>query len=160
LTLAFAPLLAEGARQIPGGALLRFADCRFAGQGYEVTVPVEVDDPERIRDAFLAAHRRRYGHGGGGLTVEIVNLRVVAIREGPLPRFAGETRAGRRPLGRRAFVVRGERVTASVWSLDEVAAGVTIPGPAILAGRDATALVEPGWCGTVHASGAVLLVRA
>ena len=157
---AFGPLLAEGARQVPGGALLRYADCRFAGQGYEVTVAVEGDDPLRIRAAFLLAHRARYGHEGAGLAVEIVNLRVVALREGPLPRFAGESRPGRRPVGRRALIVRGERVTASVWSLDEVAVGVSVQGPAILAGRDATALVEPGWCGTVHASGAVVLTRA
>jgi len=157
---AFGPLLAEGARQVPGGALLKYADCRFAGQGYEVTVAVEGDDPMRIRAAFLLAHRARYGHEGAGLAVEIVNLRVVALREGPLPRFAGESRPGRRPVGRRALIVRGERVTASVWSLDEVAVGVSVQGPAILAGRDATALVEPGWCGTVHASGAVVLTRA
>src|SRR5881392_1439613 len=155
LAQAFVPLLAEGARQVPGGALLKYADCRFAGQGYEVTVAVEGDDPMRIRAAFLLAHRARYGHEGAGLAVEIVNLRVVALREGPLPRFAGESRPGRRPVGRRALIVRGEQVTASVWSLDEVAVGVSVQGPAILAGRDATALVEPGWCGTVHASGAV-----
>ena len=148
-------------RQVPGAALLRYADCRFAGQGYEVTVPVEGEDaPERIRTAFLAAHRTRFGHAGGGVAVEIVNLRVVALREGPLPRFAGEQHDGRRPLGRRGFVVRGERVTGSVWALDQLAAGVTLQGPAILAGRDATALVEPGWCGTVHPSGALLLERA
>src|SRR6184192_4129180 len=157
---AFGPLLAEGARQVPGGALLKYADCRFAGQGYEVTVAVEGDDPMRIRAAFLLAHRARYGHEGAGLAVEIVNLRVVALGEGPLPRFAGQSRPGRRPVGRRALIVRGERVTASVWSLDEVAVGVSVQGPAILAGRDATALVEPGWCGTVHASGAVVLTRA
>src|SRR5207237_8486615 len=109
LAPAFAPLLAEGARLIPAGTLLKYADCRFAGQGYEVTVPVEGDEPARIRDEFLAAHRRRYGHGGGGLAVEIVNLRVVALREGPLPRFAGETRTGQRPQGRRPSVVPGER---------------------------------------------------
>src|SRR5437588_674731 len=159
LALAFAPLLAEGARQIPGGTLRRYADCRFAGQGYEVTVPADGDEPARIREEFLAAHRRRYGHGGGGLPVEIVNLRVVALREGPLPSFDGKTRTGRRPQGPRAFVVRGGRVTGSVWALDELAGGVTLQGPAILAGRDATALVESGWCGTVHASGAVLLER-
>ena len=161
LAQAFAPIVAEGARQVPGAALLRYADCRFAGQGYEVTVPVEGDEPERIRAAFVAAHRARYGHGGGGggLAVEIVNLRVVVLREGPLPRFAGDHRSGRRPLGRRPFVVRGERITGSVWALDQLATGVTLQGPAILAGGDATALVEPGWCGTVHPSGAVLLVR-
>jgi N-methylhydantoinase A len=160
LAQAFAPLVAEGGRQIPGGgALLRYADCRFAGQGYEVTVPVHGDDPERIRAAFLAAHRLRYGHAGGEV-VEIVNLRVVVLRDGPLPRFANGSRGERRAQGPRAFVVRGERVAGSVWALDRLAAGVTLEGPAILAGGDATALIEPGWCGTVHASGAVVLERA
>src|SRR5207302_739660 len=37
--------------------------------------------------------------------------------------------------------------------------GVTIAGPAILAGRDATALIEPEWRGTVHPCGAVLVER-
>jgi N-methylhydantoinase A len=167
LAQAFAPLVAEGARQIPGGASLRYADCRFAGQGYEVTVPVHGDDPERIRAAFLAAHRLRYGHAGGedggeegGLAVEIVNLRAVVLRDGPLPRFANGNRGERRAQGPRTFVVRGERVAGSVWALDRLAAGVTLEGPAILAGGDATALIEPGWCGTVHASGAVVLERA
>ena len=46
-----------------------------------------------------------------------------------------------------------------MWALDELAAEVTIDGPAILAGRDATALLEPGWRGTVHRSGAVVAER-
>ena len=66
LSQGFRPLLAEAARQVPEGALLRYADCRFAGQGYEVTVPVAGDDPAPIGDAFRAAHLRRYGHTGGG----------------------------------------------------------------------------------------------
>jgi 5-oxoprolinase (ATP-hydrolysing) len=47
-----------------------------------------------------------------------------------------------------------------VWALGELAPGTTITGPAILAGSDATGLVEPGWRGVVHPSGAVLLERA
>src|SRR5213593_4469327 len=78
---AFAPLLDAGARALAGGALLRYADCRFAGQGYEMTVPITDDDPRRIRQGFLAEHRARYGHAGDGQTVELVNLRVVAQRE-------------------------------------------------------------------------------
>src|SRR5207244_4059378 len=79
------------------GALLRYAECRFAGQGYEVTVPVTGDDPQRIRDAFLIEHRARFGHAGTDQAVEIVNLRVVALREGPLPRLADVRRVVQRP---------------------------------------------------------------
>src|SRR5207249_1126225 len=52
---------------------------------------------------------------------------------------------------------RSQVPDGTVWALDELAAGVTIAGPAILAGRNATALVEPGWRGTVHPCGAVLV---
>src|SRR5437763_764393 len=154
---AFAPLLTEGRSQVPDGTVLRYADCRFAGQGYEVTVPITGDDPQRIGDAFLVEHRARFGHAGSDRSVEIVNLRVVALREGPLPRFADPRRVVQRPGASRPITVRGVRVSASVWALDELAAGVTIAGPAILAGRNATALVEPGWRGTVHPCGAVLV---
>ena len=159
LGAAFAPLLEEGRGQIPGGALLRYADCRFAGQGYEVTVPVTGDDPRRIREAFLAEHRARFGHAASDQPVELVNLRVVALREGSLPRFADLRRVVQRPGASRPITLRGARVSASVWALDELAAGVTIAGPAILAGRNATALVEPGWRGTVQQCGAVLVQR-
>jgi len=158
---AFGPLLREGSKQLPEGALWRYADCRFAGQGYEVTVPVTTNHPRQIRDAFLAAHQARFGHSGGGplSSVELVNLRVVAIREAPLPRFAGTRRRNGAVRGSRAVTLRGEPVTASLWALDELAAGVTLDGPAVLAGRDATGLIEPGWRGTVHESGAVLVER-
>jgi len=159
LGAAFAPLLEEGRGQIPGGALLRYADCRFAGQGYEVTVPVTGDDPRRIREAFLVEHRARFGHAASDQPVELVNLRVVALREGPLPRFADPRRVVQRPGASRPITLRGARVSASVWALDELAAGVTIAGPAILAGRNATALVEAGWRGMVHQCGAVLVQR-
>ncbi len=156
---AFRPLLSEAARQLPGGTLLRSADGRFAGQGYEVTVPVTSDDPDRVRDAFLVAHQTRYGHAGSGQPIEIVNLRVVAVRPGPTPTFRGARRAARAAEARRTITLGPERLTAAVWALDELAPGVTIDGPAILAGCDATALLESAWRGTVHPSGAVLVER-
>src|SRR5437016_4797595 len=161
---AFSPLLRNGSEQLPGAALWRYVDCRFVGQGYELTIPVATNNPRQIRDAFLAAHRERLGHEGVGQAVELVNLRVVAVREAPLPQLAGNagtTRSTAKSRGRRAVVLgRGtKRVTAALWPLDDLAAGVTLDGPAILAGRDATALIESGWRGTVHQSGAILVER-
>ena len=161
LAAAFAPLVERARAELPGAALARAADCRFAGQGYEVTVPAPTDDPAPLGVAFLATHRARYGHEGGGQPIELVNLRVAAVKSGggPLPQLDGRARQQRAPVGRRTATVGGARVEASVWRLGELAAGVELEGPAILAGGDATALVEPGWRGRVHRSGAVLLER-
>ena len=63
-------------------------------------------------------------------------------------------------MGRRMIVTRdGKRVRADVWPLGELPAGRQLNAPAVLAGPDATGLIEPGWLGTVHASGAVILER-
>src|SRR5256885_3694490 len=82
LAAAFAPLVERARAELPGAALARAADCRFAGQGYEVTVPAPTDDPAPLGVAFLATHRARYGHEGGGQPIELVNLRVAAVKSG------------------------------------------------------------------------------
>ncbi|HYT84553.1 MAG TPA: hypothetical protein VEK86_13920, partial [Gemmatimonadales bacterium] len=75
---------------------------------------------------------------------------------GGLGRRAG---LGRPTPARREIVTRGTAARAEVWPLGELPAGLELRGPVVLAGPDATALIEPGWCGTVHASGAVILER-
>ncbi len=160
LAAGFAPLIEQATTEMLGATLSRLADCRFAGQGYEVTVPVTGDDPAAIGGAFLAAHRARYGHANPSLPVELVNLRVVATRAAALPALATPTRVARPVAARHEIIVGGRRVEADVWPLGALPAGLEIAGPAILAGPDASGLVEPGWRGAVHESGAVVLERA
>ena len=160
LNRAFQPLLAAAARALPKASLARFVDCRFAGQGYEVTVPAPRDDPAAIASAFRAAHQARHGHADSEQPVELVNLRVVAEKPATVAveSGTGRTKAVRGP---RPIVLRdGKSVRAEVWALGQIAAGTHVRGPAILAGLDATALVEPGWHGVIHPTGAVILERA
>jgi N-methylhydantoinase A len=160
LNRAFQPLLAAAARALPKASLAQFVDCRFAGQGYEVTVPAPRDDPAAIASAFRAAHQARHGHADSEQPVELVNLRVVAEKPATVAveSGTGRTKAVRGP---RPIVLRdGKSVRADVWALGQIAAGTHVRGPAILAGLDATALVEPGWHGVVHPTGAVILERA
>jgi N-methylhydantoinase A len=161
LAAAFKPLIAAAAGALPAATVSRFADCRFAGQGYEVTVPALYDDPPALGAAFRAAHHARHGHADPEQPVELVNLRVVAERPvaaAPIGRRAG---VGIPSAGRRTIILRdGKQVRAEVWPLGELPAGRRIDGPAVLAGPDATGLIEPGWRGVVHASGAVIVERA
>jgi N-methylhydantoinase A len=159
LATAYAELEARAALALPGAAARRLADCRFAGQGYEITVPLDVAELEGIEPAFRAAHRARYGHDGTE-PVELVNVRVVAERASRRPQLGHRLGVGKPTPSWRRITVRGEVVRAQVWPLGELPARLRINGPAILAGPDATALIETGWHGTVHGSGAVVLERA
>ena len=161
---AFQPLLAAARSELPGATLSRAADCCFAGQGYEVTVPVLEDDPAALSAAFRAAHRARHGHADPVQTVQLVNLRVIAERPVSFGAFSSEGTNGdgkSKKRARRGIALRDRtRVQADVYPLGEMSAGEVVQGPAVLAGADATALIEPGWRGTVHRSGAVIVERA
>jgi N-methylhydantoinase A/oxoprolinase/acetone carboxylase beta subunit len=91
--------------------------------------------------------------------VELVTIRVVAERASRRPQIGHRAGVGKPTPRWRRITVRGEAVRAQVWPLGELPADLRIDGPAILAGPDATALIETGWSGTVHGSGAVVLER-
>ena len=63
------------------------ADLRYAGQSFELTVPVEAD----LAAAFHRAHEARYGYADPARPVELVAVRTAEVRAGPelaLPRAA------------------------------------------------------------------------
>jgi N-methylhydantoinase A len=55
------------------------ADLRYAGQSFELTVPVGADLEER----FHRAHEERYGYADRGRPVELVAVRTADVRPGP-----------------------------------------------------------------------------
>jgi N-methylhydantoinase A len=159
-TAVCADLEMAAARALPGAVVRRLADCRCEGQGYEITVSADGGGAEGIEELFRSTHEARYGHRGIG-PVELVNVRVVAERPFAHPALTDRRRPGGEPLtrGSRRITIRGRTARADVWPLGELPDGLRIDGPAILAGQDATALIEPGWRGVVHKTGSVLLER-
>src|SRR3989454_3744271 len=160
LPRALEPVQAVAAAALPDAAQTRFVDCRFAGQGFEVTVPALRDDPAGIAAAFRAAHRARHGYADADQPVEIVNLRVVAERAAPAAPVGGRRGSGIPSAGRRMIVTRdGRRVRADVWPLGELPAGTRLNPPAVLAGPGAARPTEAGRGGVGHDPGAAGLER-
>jgi len=58
----------------------RLADLRYAGQAYELSVPVAPGTPdlEAMARAFDREHERTYGHPSEGDPVDLVNVKVLA----------------------------------------------------------------------------------
>jgi N-methylhydantoinase A len=141
----------------------RFLDCRYAGQGYELRVPV---GPEGFRDAtlqaFHAAHEAEYGHTFGD-PIEIVNLRVTAT--GPRPRLrrlavgVGSLEEATVAVTPASWRVDGElvalptrRVVRELLPLDE-----PLAGPAVIHQRDTTVALPPGWTASASVAGPLIL---
>lgn len=143
--------------ELPNAALSWWAECRFAGQGYEVPVSVQ-GDVERLKQDFVTAHARRFGHGDPTRPVELVALRAVGERAGAELRFRIAEHAAQAPA---SVTVGwgGEELAAMRYPLEGLAANTTIAGPALFAGGDATAFVAPGWTAVVHATGALIVRR-
>ncbi len=146
LNEAFSPLEDAASEELYGAERKRFADCRYVGQGYELTVSAE-ETGSNIAEGFHHAHQARFGHKDEKRAVEIVNLRIVALRGGTPIALGGN-------LGTESAADGALRVE---WNSLE--AGTTLEGPVTVDGLDSTVRIEQGWSGVVHSSGAILLER-
>ncbi|AFZ73466.1 N-methylhydantoinase A [Natronobacterium gregoryi] len=137
----------------------RAADCRYAGQSFELTVPVDDSfDASAVAERFHASHERAYGYAMDE-AIEVVNLRTTATVPGtePTVRHEGE---GDALVGTREahFPGTGPRET-TVYERDRLAPGVTISGPAILEQAESTTVVPPTWAGEILTDGTLVMTR-
>ena len=139
----------------PDPTVEREADLRYAGQSFELTVPVEVPfDPDAVRARFHAEHERTYGYQMDA-PVELVNLRATARAE----RSVAETRydaAGGSRIDTRSVEFDGATHEAAVHDRMAIPAGSAVEGPAILEGAESTTVLPPGWTVAVRDDGALV----
>ena len=135
----------------------RLADCRYAGQGYEVRFDLpagELDDAwvSAMAEAFHKAHEAEYGHRFDA-EIEIVNVRVVGIgrieelRWEEIEATENGDGAQARTLERDVvFDVEGKPKACATGFYDRsrLRAGDSLVGPAIIEQYDTTTVVPPG----------------
>jgi N-methylhydantoinase A/oxoprolinase/acetone carboxylase beta subunit len=148
-------------------AVMRHAECRYAGQGYELRVnaavgPVNEDFVARLKSAFHAAHEREYGRHFPDKDVELVNLRVVGVGRIPdiaPPRVAqgGETPDDAARAGKRRVLFESGGCEATIYRRAALKAGNRIDGPAIVQQMDTTTVIPPNVSATVDRHGNLIM---
>ena len=139
-------------------SVVRAADARYVGQGYELTVPVPAGALDaaalaRVRAAFDEVYAARYGYANPTEPVEIVTWKLSAV--GGWPRIAlakAPRRAGAAaPKGRRRawFPEAGGFTETPVYDRYALGAGARLEGPAIVEERESTTVLPPGTAATV-----------
>ena len=111
LAEAFAELEEAAGRELESPELTRRADLRYRGQAFELTV--DGDEPEALAAAFHDAHERRYGFRRDDEPVELVNVRLVALRPVKRPELTETEADGSREVGTRKVTFDGDVVEAA-----------------------------------------------
>ncbi len=164
---AVAELGAEGfAREAIG--LERTVDLRYAGQGYELSVPCmpihNADDLARLRRLFDDAHAQRFGHAAPAEVVELVSWRLRAtgfIAPVELERFTPTgARLERALRASRKARFAGADVACAVYDRNLLDVGHRIVGPAIIEQYDCTAVLHPHQVAVVDAFKNIIVTPA
>jgi len=133
---------------------------RYEGSDSALVVPY--GDLPSIIAGFEAAYRRRFAFlmQGKGLVVEAVS--VEAVVAGDAPAEARQQTHARREAPRRETVRMysgGRWHDAALVVREDVRPGDVLTGPAIIAEKNATTVVEPGWQGLITALDHIVLER-
>jgi N-methylhydantoinase A len=142
------------------------ADLRYAGQGFELSIPLDTRSVGastlgELASAFHDAHERSYGHRADRNPIQLVNIRLKALGLRP----KDETSAGRwwakegeaRPLPpRKAYFGKAGLLETPVHRRAELR-HVARAGPFIIEEYDATVVVPPGCTGRVDDAGNLVI---
>ncbi len=149
-----------------------FVDMRYAGQAYEIRVPLSIDPAtpdihthiQAAITTFHASHKDRYGYSYAGKElVELVNVGVTGLGLLTRPHVPEAQPAGKSPeqarTGQTAVYFSKSTLDTPVYDRSSLQTGNELSGPAIIQQYDATTVVEPGWSGRVDQWGTLRLER-
>ncbi len=147
---------------------------RYAGQGYELRVPLSGLWRDALDAAALAAartrfddvHERIHGHAAKEKGVEVVSyrlrVRVSVPKFSPQPQPASPA-APPSPEAvkgtRQVFFAAQQPTETTIYDRERLGVGVNFAGPAIVEQFDATSVVPPGWHASVDRFGNLILER-
>jgi N-methylhydantoinase A len=146
----------------------RSAFMRYRGQGHEIAVTLPVRDMtaadrDTITALFEEAYRKLYSRAIPGAEIEILSwvVSLVAPEEGELASAMALKAGQAKPRGRRAVVdpAAAEFVEVPIYWRGDLAPGVAIKGPAVIAEEDTSTVVSAAFDARIDRFGYIELIR-
>jgi 5-oxoprolinase (ATP-hydrolysing) len=142
-------------------AIETFVHLRYAGT--DTALPVSLSEPNIMRRDFEALHRQRFGFLSPEKTIFAAAIEVEALGHGDAEAAASATHPDPLPTGggsgKTRFYSRGAWHEAPVAKREDMGAGFTLTGPALVIEPYQTVVVEPGWRLEVTAQNDLVLAR-
>jgi N-methylhydantoinase A len=145
-----------------------YLDLRYAGQGYELTVPctmppLKTEDLKLMRQRFDTLHEQSSGHKAETEPVELVSLRLISLGLVPQAKLS----PGKVTGGKLEHAKTGERkvffgkehgaLTAQIYDRARFEPGHKISGPAVVEQLDTTTVIHPEQEATVDEYGNIII---
>jgi N-methylhydantoinase A len=130
-------------------SLVRSADVRYQGQGFEL----RVDWGRNAVERFHELHARAYGYADRDRAVEIVTLRVQAVartrRPNELPVKLSRGNADEARIGKHRMFEGGRWRDGALFDRHRLRPGSRFAGPAVVVELSATTYIPSGWTAAV-----------
>ena len=131
-----------------------YLDLRYAGQGYELTVPCTMppltkEDLKMMRRRFDTLHEQNSGHKAETEPVELVSLRLISLGLVPQAKLSPGKATGREleqaKTGERQVFFGTEHgtLTTEIYHRDRLEPGHRVAGPAVVEQLDTTTVIHP-----------------
>ncbi len=135
---------------------LRFAECRYHGQGFELRadIPdgdVTMDNVKDIIASFHQQHRLDYGYAFDDGEVELITVRVIGLENVTPLKVARLEEANGVGVdaallyGRETTFDDGRTLETPRYDRGELRAGHCVPGPAVIIQHNSTVVVPPDY---------------
>jgi len=111
---------------------------RFAGQ--ESTLEIEFEKPESIKRLFQKKYKSIYGHWVSNRIIEVESIRVIITVDESQTRTSKKKPSLYHPNEKK----KGEK-NISIFQWEDLKAGATIEGPALVISHNSTTFIEQGW---------------
>jgi N-methylhydantoinase A len=131
-----------------------YLDLRYAGQGYELTVPCPMpplskDDLRLMRGRFDTVHEQNSGHKAETEPVELVSLRLISLGTVPQAKLSPGKVSGRtveeamRGTRKVFFGKQHGMLNTQIYGRDALEPGHKLSGAAIVEQLDTTTVIHP-----------------
>ncbi|OIS93728.1 hydantoinase/oxoprolinase family protein [Brucella cytisi] len=150
--------LSDVADRIRTFEVIRTADVRYAGQGFEISIPFATMDD--IDQNFRVEYAKRYGPQHGRAPVEVIAFRatVVGCRMRP-PQAPRKSCVAAAAVARREILLGGRALDVPVYQRSTLNPGWRSTGPFLIDQSDTTCLVTSGWQAWTDEYGALHLTK-
>jgi len=132
---------------------------RFKGQ--ETTLEVEFESIENIFGLFRKKYASVYGHWIKNREIEVESIRVILSIKTVLENIDAGQPKKYRPKAKAlsTFLNNGRLSEVDVFEWEQLTAGATISGPAIVASKNSTTLVDANWNFQLDENNNALLIK-